>query len=192
MIERINLLPDEIKRARRKAHIRSSIIVFLVIYVAVIVALYLHQRGQIRNGLSHLEGLKREKDLLIEQNIKYKEVIDRISMIKQKEGDIQKRLEIIGFILDERIYWSRVLRAITHLVPEGMWLTSLSTHDLPKGTGKGIRFTGLALSNLHIARLIFAIENSPFFHKVSLSYSQKKEFKGREVYDFEITSELRR
>lgn len=191
-IEWINLLPEEIERARRKAQLKPILVGFLLFYVTILGSSYLYHRSQIGKALVQLKGLKKEKDTLIAKNVSYKEVIDRINLTKQREGEIKKRLDVIGSLLGERIYWSGILKGITHLVPEGLWLTSLSTHELSKGTGKGIKFTGMALSNLEIAQFIFAMENSPIFGKVSLVYSQKKEFKGKEYYEFEITTELKR
>lgn len=191
-IEWINLLPEEIERARRKAQLRPILIGLLLFYMAVLGSSYLYQRSQIDRALGHLTGLKKEKDTLIAKNASYKEVIDRINLTKQRENEIKKRLDVIGSLLEERIYWSRVLKGITYLVPEGLWLTSLSTYDLSKGVGKGIKFTGMALSNLEIAQFIFAMENSPIFGKVSLVYSQKKEFNGKDYYEFEISTELKR
>lgn len=192
MIEWINLLPEEIEMARRKAQLKPILIGFLLFYMAVLGSSYLYQRSQIGRGLGQLTGLKKEKDTLIAKNASYKEAIDRINLTKQREDEIKKRLDVIGSLLEERIYWSRILKGITYLVPEGLWLTSLSTYDPSKDVGKGIKFTGMALSNLEIAQFIFAMENSPIFGKVSLVYSQKKELKGKDYYEFEVSAELKR
>jgi len=63
---------------------------------------------------------------------------------------------------------------------------------LQKGAGKGVRFTGTAFSNSKIAEFIFAMENSRHFGNVILDYSQKRTFQDRDLYDFEITADLKK
>jgi len=150
-----------------------------------------------------------QRDELIAQNARYREVIERINLAQKREEDIKKRLEVIGSLLENRVYWSEILRSTTHFIPNGIYLTSMSTYDLAKGsgqspiesvggkplmdsiTGKGVKFNGTALSNSAIAEFVFALENSRDFGNVLLTYSQKKEFKGRDLYDFEISADLR-
>ncbi|MBI3755467.1 MAG: PilN domain-containing protein, partial [Deltaproteobacteria bacterium] len=148
----------------------------------------------------NIEQAKRQRDELIAQSARYKEVIERINLAQKKEEDIKKRLAVIDSLLQGRIYWSEILRNITHLIPDGIWFASMSTYDLVKGAGnvqaeqaggKSVKFNGTALSNSRIAEFVFALENSQFFGNVLLAYSQKREFHGRDLYDFEITADLK-
>lgn len=209
MIERINLIPDEIQRKRRAGQKRPLTIFLLVIYVFGLGGLYFYQHTKVKGRLNNMEQVRKQRDELIAQSARYKEAIERINIAQRREEDIKKRLEVIGALLEGRVCWSEILRNITHIVPNGIWLASLSTYDLAKGSGnaqadpagglssgasiggKGVKFNGTALSNSRIAEFVFAMENSQFFRNVLLSYSQKREFQGRDLYDFEITADLK-
>jgi len=198
MIERINLIPDEIRERKKAGQKRPLIIIFLVFYFIGLGAVYFYQKAKIHGRLDNLEQIKKQNSELIAQNAGYKDAIERIGLAQKREEDIKKRLEVIDSLLQGRIYWSGILRGITHIIPEGIWFNSLSTYDLTDASkasvpraGKGVRFTGTALSNSRIAEFIFAIENSQFFGNVLLAYSQKREFQGKDLYDFEITADLK-
>ncbi len=222
MTERINLIPEEVQRKRRAGQKRLLINSLLVIYVLGLGMLYFYQKANVRGRLNNIEQARKQRDELIAQNAKYTEAVQRINLAQRREEDIKKRLEVINSLLEGRIYWSEILRNVTHLIPDGIWFTSLSTYDLPKGTpkadgnaqaepaggrpsnasliktsgdrsvgGKGVKFNGTAISNYRIAEFVFALENSQFFGNVLLAYSQKREFQGRDLYDFEITTDLK-
>lgn len=209
MIERINLIPDEMLKRKKAGQKRPFIIGILVFYVIILSAVYFYQKVKVKKKLNNVEQARMQRDELIAQNARYREVIERINLAQKREEDIKKRLEVIGSLLENRLYWSEILRSATHFIPGGIYLTSMSTYDLPKGSGqppiesvggkplvdsimgKGVKFNGTALSNSAIAEFVFALENSRDFGNVLLTYSQKKEFKGRDLYDFEISADLR-
>ena len=201
MIERINLIPDEMLIGKKAGQKRPFIIGILILYVLGLGAVYIYQKAKVRERLNNVEETRRQRDELIAQNARYREVIERISLAQKREEDIKKRLAVISSLLEDRVYWSEILRNTTHRIPDGIWLTSLSTNDLAKVSGKppaestgskGVKFNGTALSNSTIAAFVFALENSRDFGNVVLAYSQKNEFQGRDLYDFEISADLRK
>jgi Tfp pilus assembly protein PilN len=201
MIERINLIPDEILIDKKAVQKRPLIISILILYFLCLGAVFIYQKANIKKRLNNVEQAKMQRDELVAQNTRYREVIERINLVQKKEEDIKKRLAVISSLLEERVYWSEILRNLTHRVPNGIWLTSLSTNDLTKGAGnsptdsiggKGVKFNGTSLSNSAIAAFVFALENSSDFENVILVYSQKKESQDRDLYDFEISTDLRR
>lgn len=201
MIERINLIPDEILVDKKAVQKRPLIISVLVIYFLCLGAVYIYQKTKVKKRLNNVEQARMQRDELIAQNTRYREVIERINLVQKREDDIKKRLAVISSILEERVYWSEILRNLTHRIPDGIWLTSLSTNDLAKEPGKspadsiggkGVKFNGTALSNSAIAAFVFALENSNDFENVVLVYSQKNESQDRDLYDFEISTDIRR
>ena len=207
MIEHINLIPDEIRERKKAGQKRPLIIVFLIFYFFGLGVVYFYQKGKINGRLNNQEQIKKQNSELMAQNAMYKDAIERIGLAQKREEDIKKRLEVIDSLLQGRIYWSGILRSITHIIPDGIWLTSLSTYDLTDASkasapragqppvesirGKGVKVTGTALSNSRIAEFVFAVENSRFFGNVLLAYSQKRELQGKDLYDFEITADLK-
>ena len=201
MIERINLIPDEMLIGKKAGQKRPFIIGILILYILGLGAVYIYQKAKVKERLNNVEQTRRQRDELIAQNARYREVIERINLVQKREEDIKKRLAVISSLLEDRVYWSEILRNTTHRIPDGIWLTSLSTNDLGKGSGKppaestggkGVKFNGTALSNSAIAAFVFALENSSDFGNVVLAYSQKNEFQGRDLYDFEISADLRK
>lgn len=201
MIERINLIPDEILVDKKAVQKRPLIISVLVIYSLCLGVVYIYQKAKVKKRLNNVEQARMQRDELMAQNTKYREVIERINLVQKREDDIKKRLAVISSILEERVYWSEILRNLTHRIPDGIWLTSLSTNDLAKAPvkspadsigGKGVKFNGTALSNSAIAAFVFALENSSDFENVVLVYSQKNESQDRDLYDFEISTDIRR
>jgi Tfp pilus assembly protein PilN len=198
MIEHINLIPDEMRERKRAGRKRPLIIGLLILYFLGLGVVYFYEKAKVNGRLDKLEQVRKQSDDLIVQNTKYKEVIERVNLAQKREEEIKKSIEVIGSILDSRIYWSDVLRSITHIIPDGIWFASIVTYDLTDQakakvplSGKGVKFSGTALSNSRIAEFIFAIENSHFFGNVLLTYSQKREFQGKDLYDFEVTTELK-
>ncbi|MBI5047646.1 MAG: PilN domain-containing protein [Deltaproteobacteria bacterium] len=198
MIEQINLISDETRERKRTGRKRPLIIGLLVLYFLGLGGVYFYEKAELNGRLNKLEQVSKQSGGLIAQNTRYKEVIERVNLAQKREDEIKKRVEVIGAILDSRIYWSDVLRSITHIIPDGIWFTSIVTYDLTDQvkvkallSGKGVKFNGTALSNSRIAEFIFAIENSHFFGNVLLTYSQKREFHGKDLYDFEVTTELK-
>ncbi|MBI3398087.1 MAG: PilN domain-containing protein [Deltaproteobacteria bacterium] len=191
MIERINLIPDEVRNKKKAAQKRPLVIGLLVFYILGLGAFYFYQKAKIKERLHKIELMGKERDTLITQNARYKEIIERINLTQKRGNEIKKRLDIINVLLEGRVYWSEILRSITHIVPDGVWLMSLSTYDISKGPGKGVKCSGTAISNSGIAEFVFALENSQFFRNILLNYSQKRELQGRDIYDFEITADLR-
>lgn len=191
MIEQINLIPEDIKQLKSVKKKRSLIIIFLIFYVIGLGTIYFHENGKINDTLYKIDEVEKKRAEVMSQNIKYKEVIERVTLLQKREADIKKRLDVIGSILDTKMPWSEILKDITHVIPDGIWFTSLSTYDLTKGAGKGMKFIGTAISTSNIAEFIFVMENYHFFKNISLTYSQKKESPIKDLYDFEVTAEVR-
>ena len=174
MIERINLIPDEMLIGKKAGQKRPFIIGILILYVLGLGAVYIYQKAKVKERLNNVEQTRRQRDELIAQNARYREVIERINLVQKREEDIKKRLAVISSLLEDRVYWSEILRNTTHRIPDGIWLTSLSTNDLAKVSGKppaestgglpsnvspiktfgdrsiggkGVKFNGTALSN---------------------------------------------
>jgi len=120
MIQGINLIPDEIRRRKRTGQKRPLIISLLVVYVLVLGMVYFYQKSGVNSRLGRAERMIRERDELAANNVKYKEVIERVNTIQKKEADIKKRLEVIDALLKSRIYWSEILRSMTQIIPEGV------------------------------------------------------------------------
>ncbi len=110
----------------------------------------------------------------------------------QRVSDVQKRTSAMREILNDRIAWSDVLREVSFLVPDGVFLTNLESSEVAGGilstAEKQVRCVGFARSHAGVTRLLSALEMSPWFSQVALGYSQQG---AADQVNFEITARLR-
>ncbi|MBI3609791.1 MAG: PilN domain-containing protein [Nitrospirae bacterium] len=100
-------------------------------------------------------------------------------------------------LLKNRVLWSEVIREISFLAPEGVWLIRMESLDSKPGgrlsleNPKTVRFAGWAQSQAAVNLFIAALERSPRYATVSLVYSQKGAGEGMQGVSFELTAMLR-
>lgn len=188
----INLIPEEIRRGWRVRKWRLAFIGASACYVVFLTAVFVLQRTEI-NGLKSIEAsLAAERDALSGRSSEYALLTKKLSEIKAAEGELSQRLGIASELKDKRVSWSLVLKKLSHEVPKGVWLRSISTSDGPNSTEKKVKFLGSATHNRAVADFIFKVENSGHFTDATLSYSQKRDLGGNPVYDFEVLATLRK
>lgn len=187
MIQRINLLPDDLRTVSKRPFyfIASlSIILFLsTLYIVnntkkVTIKALEAKRGSLRESVAALAP----------QDLLYREVSSKISAIEAKKREIEGRAGVVNRISGGTIRWSGPLYELSNIAPAGLWLSSLSSSDSMSGDKriKGIRVSGMALSSSRITDFMDALEASPLFEGVSLAYVQNTEYSGREAFSFEI------
>ena len=197
MIDRINLLPEEHKRAEKKRQIRIVLITLTSLYMVFLVMVYFHQRSIVTDKEKVVSSLKQERNALLLKKQSYRMIEESLKQIEERNKDIEKRMKVVGSIVSSKIYWSEILRRITLLIPEDLWFTSLSSYNLEdessdKATIKGIKINGTALSNRHIAQFIFSLENSSIFENIFLTFSVKRTQSERDFFDFELKADIGR
>lgn len=189
MIERINLIPAEIKLQRLITRARSLLKPAFILFVLVLAAIYIYQNGVIKDMNRRLLMLESERGVLINQQNRYREILDKTRLLQKREADIKKRVEIIYGLLEYQIQWSAVLKFLSDNMPKKIWLTSLSSSDVE--SKKIMQFAGTSMNNSAIAEFIFILENSRYFDNVNLGYSQKRDMPERVLFDFEISTEIK-
>ncbi|HUK55940.1 MAG TPA: PilN domain-containing protein [Nitrospiria bacterium] len=112
------------------------------------------------------------------------------------QGVAAEQLAAMRDLLKNRILWSDVVREVSLLVPDDVWLTRLESTDsksggfMPPSTEAGLHFAGMAQSQAAINRFIAALEHSPRYGYVSLIYAQKEPGEGAQGMSFELTASL--
>lgn len=107
------------------------------------------------------------------------------------------QLEAMKELLRNRVPWSDVVREVSFIVPEGVWLTRMESLDskpnglLPSAIGKTIHFVGLAESQAGVNQFIWSLERSPRYGSVSLVFSQKGGGEGVQGVSFELMAAMR-
>jgi Tfp pilus assembly protein PilN len=185
---RMNLVPDSYREKKVVDLGRMALVLLLAGWTALLAMLgilYQERVLALRKGVALLAYQKSR--LALEEGATQK-ALDRIAGIRDRdlaEREVLSQLD--GFLVD-RVLWSRVMAQATFLVPEGAWLTSISSSGA--GGRRTITFKGNALSNQWVARFLFFLENHPEFTAVRLGYARQAGAGRGETCEFEVSAEL--
>lgn len=193
MIERINLLPEEL-RVVRKGHFYLFALVSLTIYAAILYSIYSGKHTKLSAMQGERTSLMQQISILKAQDAKYREIIEKINLTETKKKGVEEKVRIIASISEGRTPWADALYELSNIIPSGVWLSSLSSLDTVGGERKvkGVKINGMAFSSALIADLMAAIDTSPYFEGAAMTYAQKVDYQGRDTFSFELTFRLRR
>jgi Tfp pilus assembly protein PilN len=105
----------------------------------------------------------------------------------------QARVAAVSTALASRVAWDRVLREISLVLPDDVWLTQLSG-QVPAGTiadaGQGMRLTGYTYSQESVARLLARLTVVPDLTAVTLTNAAQNDLGKRTIVQFDIVASL--
>lgn len=138
---RINLLPPEKIKVKRKASERSYIWITILIPAVIlllIALLYVQASGKVGQKEKAVQEAKTELADWQAKNSKLQEY-------KSKQDEVTALEGVIVSALQGRVYWARVLNNVAIMIPSDIWLTQLSgSSEGSSGTGN-VNFSGYAL-----------------------------------------------
>jgi Tfp pilus assembly protein PilN len=111
-----------------------------------------------------------------------------------------QRAAALASALSRRVAWDRVLRRFSLVLPDDVWLTTLtltsptpatSPAGAPATLGTGFTMNGFTYSHDAVARLLSRLAVVPDLTNVQLGASTKTKLKGRDVVSFSITASVR-
>ncbi len=183
---RVNLLPhSDAKAARRRAgggggpvFDKMKVIPLAslsVIMTACLVVLMLQSARE--------KSLEQEVAVARAEAEKYKKTIALIDEMVRKENELNRRLDIVRQLDQNRFRTVTVLDEMAKRVPNYLWLTSVK-----EVSGNKLAIDGLAFSNLVISDLMTNLEGSSVFRDVDLSVAKRKEVEEQSVVGFTLTT----
>ncbi len=105
------------------------------------------------------------------------------------------RVGALSAALAGRVAWDRVLRQVSLVLPEDVWLTNLSAiaPDPTQGAvaGSGFTLTGATYSQNGVARFLSRLAVIPDLANVRLQSSQSQLMNDRELVQFTILADVR-
>jgi Tfp pilus assembly protein PilN len=121
---------------------------------------------------------------------------------QQLAGEQSARVGALSTALTSRVAWDRVFREFSLVLPEDVWLTTLSAKspispvtNTPTGTGTGppSQFTiqGRTYSHDGVARLLSRLQVVPDLTNVQLLSSTLSKVGGQDVVDFSIAADIK-
>ncbi|MDP3048384.1 MAG: PilN domain-containing protein [Thermodesulfovibrionales bacterium] len=177
MKETLNLLPIEVKAG---AHAREGRFYYLLaglsVYIVVIMGLYLL-------NIINAKKLGAEMDKLNKQKIELQQQIKPLPAVTVAPSLLVDKEILIA--MEKAPKWSQTLSAISVVVPQDVWLSSIESRD-----EKGVRrmnIKGFSTTQLGVASLISALELSHHFYDVEIVFAQK----GAKDISFELKAKMR-
>ena len=195
MKSHINLIASETLYEGKVFPFKKAAPLILVASVVLVFAFlsvwYLWQERTLRAEIGRLEV---QRGKVQQEMARINGKITRVTYRTQASQDtVEQQLAAIKELRKKRILWSDMVREISFIVPQRVWLTRVESFDSKQDgftvsrTGKSVRFIGFARSQEAVNFFLSALERSPRYEGVSLVYAQKRAEKDRERVDFELT-----
>jgi Tfp pilus assembly protein PilN len=119
----------------------------------------------------------------------------------QLAGEHSARVTALSSAMANRVSWDRVFRELSLVLPDDVWLTTLTAHSpvSPSGTGSTaggaapteFAITGRTYSHEGVARLLSRLQVIPDLQNVTLVSSSLSQVSGQPVVEFNIVADLR-
>ena len=177
MKEHINLFQPDVLEDRGPGggpQGRWRLVLFLAL-VFLLIGLYAQDTRKRTALAKEVAAMLRQRDQLRQQ------LASLTTSSTSEKGVVDPAFESI---LKERVLWSHVLREVSLVAPEGVWMTRLETDPT-----QGVRFEGFAMSYQKVTELISVLEGSRVFQDVLLDFSRENQNEKR--IEFSVHSHLR-
>lgn len=190
----VNLLPrDEPK----KSFEASRGVVFggvggLALATAMLVSMTVSAGGAAQTKQAELDGIRAQIAAIPVAPVE--EQADDSALVAEKGA----RIGALSAALGSRVAWDRVLRNVSLVLPEDVWLTNLGATaggGAPSATGEvpepTLTLTGSTYSQNGVARFLARLAVIPELANVRLQSSQTAIATGRELVQFTILADVR-
>ena len=189
----VNLLPrDEVKRsfeAKRGVVFGSAAGVALV--TVVLVSMAISVGGSVGEKQTELDAMRAEIAAIPTPTASDTSNDDALAAEKGA------RIGALSSALTSRVAWDRVLRQVSLVLPEDVWLTNLTatasttSATAPAAAASGFILTGSTYSQNGVARFLSRLSVIPDLENVRLQSSQSALASERELVQFTILADVR-
>ncbi len=201
----VNLLPREVtktKTRRLSPPVLTGVIAGVVV-VTVLAAGFVKESAKVAHNRTELDAARAELALIPAP-------VMQDSASSTLASERTQRVTALQTALNGRIAWDRVLREISLVLPEDVWLSGLileapaSTTALPTDptqppppptttttTSVGFTMNGKAFSHQGVARLLSRLALVPDLEDVTLGHSTHTEVGKRGAVEFLVTAGIR-
>lgn len=191
----VNLLPRDDKRQRpQPGAVLLTGVLGSVLVTAVLAGLFMMTSSSVSDRQSELDGLRAELAAIPPAP---EAPADNSGLETEKSA----RVALLGKALGARVAWDRILREISLVLPEDIWLESLTANAADPGfvptPGKteappgGFTITGYSYSHDGVARLLARLSVLPQLDRPALGSSVVDTTKARDVVKFTINATLK-
>jgi Tfp pilus assembly protein PilN len=187
----VNLLPrDEAKRSfEAKRGVVFGAVGGAALATAVLASMTISAGGTLSAKQNELDSLRAQIAAIPPAEVKDTSDDDALA------ADKGARVGALSAALSGRIAWDRVLRHVSLVLPEDVWLTSLAAVAPAAATapsvGTGFTLTGATYSQNGVARFLSRLAVVPDLENVRLQSSQSELLNQRELVQFTILADVR-
>jgi len=188
----VNLLPrDEAKRSfEAKRGVVFGGIAGAALATAVVASMTMSAGGSVSGKQEELDALRAQVAAIPPVQVNDTSKEDALAAEKGA------RVGALSAALSGRVAWDRVLRQVSLLLPEDVWLTNLTAAApdaaQPSATASGFTLTGATYSQNGVARFLARLAVIPDLANVRLQSSQSQLLNERELVQFTILADVRR
>ncbi len=191
-----NLLPPDLADGRRKVPAAAFAALGAGAAVGVLLAGgFVIASGTVDDRRSELRGLQ---DELAAVPAPPKPAIP---VRPELESEKTARREAVAAALSKRVAWDRVLRELSQVLPEDVWLDTMSASAAPAAapaegdaaaapTTQGFTIKGMTYSQEAVARLLSRLQLLPSLDNVTLQESIEAQRAGRDLVSFVILADV--
>ena len=194
----VNLLPKDETRGRQPTPVPLLVGVPLALLATVVLgAGYLQAASQIADRKQTLQDFKAKDDRI-------PKVPARNALELSLAGQRQPRISALGQALSRRVAWDRMLREVSQVLPEDVWLISLDLTSpnsavavapapapAPGAAATGLVMTGSTYSQESVARLLARMQLVPDLTNVQLQQSVLTKVGEQSVITFTVLADVR-
>lgn len=187
----VNLLPrEEVKRSfEAKRGVVFGGVGGAALATAVLASMLMSAGGAVGSKQSELDSLRAQIAAVPPADVKDTSAEDAVV------ADKSARVGALSAALSGRIAWDRVLRQVSLVLPEDVWLTNLAA-IAPTSAGaapgaSGLTVTGATYSQNGVARFLSRLSVLPDLANVRLQSSQSQLLNERELVQFTILADVR-
>lgn len=182
----VNLLPrDDVRaRSRQTSPVLVGGVVAALVATGLLAALFLTVSAGVADKQERLDAKQAELDATPVPP----PADGSAASLQQEKG---QRVVALSTALGKRLAWDRVLRELSLVLPEDVWLTTLSAKAPVEAAGvapaAGFTITGNTYSHDGVARLLSRLAVVPHLSGVQLQHSSLSTSEaGRRVVEFSI------
>jgi Tfp pilus assembly protein PilN len=190
----VNLLPrDEVvKSFEAKRGVVFGGVFGAVLVTAALFSMTISAGGAVSDKQAELDTLRAEIAAIPVATVKDTSTDDALAAVKSA------RVGALSAALTSRVAWDRVLRQLSLILPEDVWLTNLSATapsaaavDPAAATTSGFTLTGSTYSQNGVARFLSRLSVIPDLKNVRLQSSASQVISERELVQFTILADVR-
>jgi Tfp pilus assembly protein PilN len=185
----VNLLPLHARTGRRRPPTAALAVAGAGVLAASLLAVgYFSTTGNVDTREQELAALEQQ---LAAARSAAKPRPDQTGLAAQRD----QRFTALNDALAKRLPWDRILREVSLVMPDDVWLSSLAAGgstptDSATPTAQTVTFTGFTYSQESVARMLTRLALVPEIANVKLQSSAVTEVGSQQIYGFTILADL--